>query len=180
MTRLWSWSFNEAAGIHRRKPGDANGLDDERAIASMRPPEFTGGNRRDVAPRRRARAASMRPPEFTGGNRRDVAPRRRARAASMRPPEFTGGNAGRREWRGATDYASMRPPEFTGGNPAPTGHGVPTARCFNEAAGIHRRKRHFRADRHAAGARASMRPPEFTGGNLPHPCGDITACRALQ
>ena len=36
--------FNEAAGIHRRKPDDQ--LDELVAgvVASMRPPEFTGGN----------------------------------------------------------------------------------------------------------------------------------------
>ena len=52
-----------------------------------------------------------------------------------------------------------------------------THRCFNEAAGIHRRK-------HTAGGRggdlavdASMRPPEFTGGNGPQPTpGDSYSC----
>ena len=41
----------------------------------------------------------------------------------------------------------------------------PPCACFNEAAGIHRRKR--RADRPRPGreGQASMRPPEFTGGN---------------
>ena len=38
--------------------------------ASMRPPEFTGGNRRrgEASERNALRLASMRPPEFTGGN----------------------------------------------------------------------------------------------------------------
>ena len=37
--------------------------------------------------------------------------------------------------------------------------------CFNEAAGIHRRKQ-LETGVEVAGARlASMRPPEFTGGN---------------
>ena len=66
----------------------------------------------------------------------------------MRPPEFTGGNTERLTpvsdrslpWR---IRASMRPPEFTGGNLAH--EAAVTARertsCFNEAAGIHRRKR---------------------------------------
>ena len=36
--------FNEAAGIHRRKPGRRPDGDVERLVASMRPPEFTGGN----------------------------------------------------------------------------------------------------------------------------------------
>ena len=38
--------FNEAAGIHRRKQCSRTGLHDERLPASMRPPEFTGGNPR--------------------------------------------------------------------------------------------------------------------------------------
>ena len=38
--------------------------------------------------------ASMRPPEFTGGNcPASVELAARGEAASMRPPEFTGGNA---------------------------------------------------------------------------------------
>ena len=44
-------------------------------IASMRPPEFTGGNaiRLSFLDRcRRSSNASMRPPEFTGGNVRDT------------------------------------------------------------------------------------------------------------
>ena len=38
--------------------------------------------------------------------------------------------------------ASMRPPEFTGGNPDShsAAWSVSNAECFNEAAGIHRRK----------------------------------------
>ena len=37
--------------------------------ASMRPPEFTGGNNRPMpAPSDATPHASMRPPEFTGGN----------------------------------------------------------------------------------------------------------------
>ena len=39
-------------------------------------------------------------------------------------------------------------------------------RCFNEAAGIHRRKRVCVACQYATLLRASMRPPEFTGGNF--------------
>ena len=59
----------------------------------------------------------------------------------------------------------MRPPEFTGGNPSatrPSGYGIPG---FNEAAGIHRRKRPHPPRLEGAGEGASMRPPEFTGGN---------------
>ena len=39
-------------------------------LASMRPPEFTGGNHQQEAQGgpQKASAASMRPPEFTGGN----------------------------------------------------------------------------------------------------------------
>ena len=61
----------------------------------------------------------------------------------------------------------MRPPEFTGGNLTGTFGSDEIQQGFNEAAGIHRRKR-------AAGGeltelvQASMRPPEFTGGNT-HP-----------
>ena len=183
----------------------------------MRPPEFTGGNaeveRITGTPRV---IASMRPPEFTGGNRPGVpSARRRAMRrfneaagihrrkrlrpcrgclhadASMRPPEFTGGNqAVKNGATGVARVASMRPPEFTGGNnrspDAAHGHtrsfneaaGIHRRkRCrgvrrgnvgdpgFNEAAGIHRRKRAGAAVRVPAEAIASMRPPEFTGGN---------------
>ena len=68
----------------------------------------------------------------------------------MRPPEFTGGNAGRTASRDAPPRssiaASMRPPEFTGGNNCTSRHEprtVVAGRCFNEAAGIHRRKLEF-------------------------------------
>ena len=36
--------------------------------ASMRPPEFTGGNHHAVGHYPEGYDASMRPPEFTGGN----------------------------------------------------------------------------------------------------------------
>ena len=88
--------FNEAAGIHRRKPApNSAAYAPARSWASMRPPEFTGGNAAinrflsSTAP-----SASMRPPEFTGGNvggtvlQSQLVPG----GASMRPPEFTGGN----------------------------------------------------------------------------------------
>ena len=38
------WRFNEAAGIHRRKPPTLPMRWNTVSIASMRPPEFTGGN----------------------------------------------------------------------------------------------------------------------------------------
>ena len=64
----------------------------------------------------------------------------------MRPPEFTGGNTLRKRVRVLTfsdRHASMRPPEFTGGNLHAIQVHEPPPRdphCFNEAAGIHRRK----------------------------------------
>ena len=61
--------------------------------------------------------------------------------------------------------ASMRPPEFTGGNPRPLLFLARTRTCFNEAAGIHRRKQGAAEDLRPVVLAASMRPPEFTGGN---------------
>ena len=132
----------------------------------------------------------MRPPEFTGGNGIFSSATCGNPIASMRPPEFTGGNHDGFQRSSRRTEASMRPPEFTGGNAmsACTRSTCPTR--FNEAAGIHRRKRVTRASeaehkagfneaagihrrkRHASGQscrrphRASMRPPEFTGGNF--------------
>ena len=85
----------------------------------------------------------MRPPEFTGGNSMDLRGLSRERKASMRPPEFTGGNPAAYQRRGGRRRrASMRPPEFTGGNPYNrTGRTWRARSRFNEAAGIHRRKR---------------------------------------
>ena len=87
-------------------------------IASMRPPEFTGGNAGVIALSATIEIyASMRPPEFTGGNSNHDKLMSGGRLASMRPPEFTGGNVVE---LGAEQpqqvLASMRPPEFTGGN----------------------------------------------------------------
>ena len=39
-----TFGFNEAAGIHRRKPGEDGRGAARLHRASMRPPEFTGGN----------------------------------------------------------------------------------------------------------------------------------------
>ena len=62
--------FNEAAGIHRRKRVRAARVPGVGRRASMRPPEFTGGNQRNSHGRiAHTYTASMRPPEFTGGNR---------------------------------------------------------------------------------------------------------------
>ncbi len=72
-------------------------------------------------------AASMRPPEFTGGNSPgDVRYREMVLHASMRPPEFTGGNRSVLLVQGLLHIdASMRPPEFTGGNEYLVGLGQP-------------------------------------------------------
>ena len=111
--------------------------------ASMRPPEFTGGNDGASGSHRLpVPMASMRPPEFTGGNARIGGTLRYATAvASMRPPEFTGGNRAVVGRRAQHQRASMRPPEFTGGNGSPAERARGAGRRFNEAAGIHRRKR---------------------------------------
>ena len=59
----------------------------------------------------------------------------------MRPPEFTGGNGGYLLRVADAIPASMRPPEFTGGNqPRRPRYRHRCQSCFNEAAGIHRRK----------------------------------------
>ena len=89
----------------------------------------------------------------------------------MRPPEFTGGNrtCARTRVAGSEVDASMRPPEFTGGNRVTRGTPQQLAAssvCFNEAAGIHRRKTAMAPVMPMSlRALASMRPPEFTGGN---------------
>ena len=110
--------FNEAAGIHRRKRVGVLSEAEEGRPASMRPPEFTGGN---LTLKRESKIkmdmASMRPPEFTGGNRASARHSAQEPGASMRPPEFTGGNT-------STKHAK-----------------TPHSSRFNEAAGIHRRKR---------------------------------------
>ena len=59
----------------------------------------------------------------------------------------------------------MRPPEFTGGNLRLFSYGRREYRCFNEAAGIHRRKHDTYRAAVLVNYLASMRPPEFTGGN---------------
>ena len=63
----------------------------------------------------------------------------------------------------------MRPPEFTGGNRVERAADDLAGRPgFNEAAGIHRRKRGDvleGPDGNQTSSTPSMRPPEFTGGN---------------
>ena len=87
--------FNEAAGIHRRKLRRWYYQRAGKCSASMRPPEFTGGNGLGAKYLLgQPHPASMRPPEFTGGNlMRDVLRSVFDVVASMRPPEFTGGNS---------------------------------------------------------------------------------------
>ena len=60
----------------------------------------------------------------------------------------------------------MRPPEFTGGNAVRQAARLADSFCFNEAAGIHRRKQMDPTLVRAEQKIASMRPPEFTGGNF--------------
>ena len=111
--------FNEAAGIHRRKPNKHCRLRLPLSSASMRPPEFTGGNacakvftvahslcfNEAAGIHRRKHAAHSHLPgatrvsfnEAAGIHRRKRGQRRdgianRLIVASMRPPEFTGGN----------------------------------------------------------------------------------------
>ena len=61
-------SFNEAAGIHRRKEGNELAPILMANHASMRPPEFTGGKQfAGESLQLAVEFASMRPPEFTGG-----------------------------------------------------------------------------------------------------------------
>ena len=60
----------------------------------------------------------------------------------------------------------MGPPEFTGGNLGEEPDRCRWLRCFNGAAGIHRRKQLQRLLVYGSERPASMGPPEFTGGNL--------------
>ena len=55
--------------------------------------------------RLRRHGASMRPPEFTGGNLRRRPTARGTSTASMRPPEFTGGNSKGAAFAHATNLA---------------------------------------------------------------------------
>ena len=98
----------------------------------------------------------MRPPEFTGGNgRRHQGASRGQPVTSMRPPEFTGGN-----WTEAPFSFSRAPSDFNEAagihrrkRQPGTGQGRPGQPDFNEAAGIHRRK------------------PEQAGGTARRPTG---------
>ena len=160
--------------------------------ASMRPPEFTGGNSRSRGWGRASRAASMRPPEFTGGNaripresgqrnlgfneaagihrRKPGACGRLATVCAVCFNEAAGIHRRRQSYSGRPlvlhfAVASMRPPEFTGGNPRVSALTCGSRISFNEAAGIHRRKPGRWRQHLEVTVNASMRPPEFTGGN---------------
>ena len=160
--------------------------------ASMGPPEFTGGNRRD-AHERRGRGGGFN--GAAGIHRRK--PVRKGREAPHRPGCFNGaaGIHRRKRTTDTPDSSAIRmlqwgrrnsPAETSSGwsgrsanasrlqwgrrnSPAetysPSDFAIAIRSCFNGAAGIHRRKpgsRGGRADRRHV---ASMGPPEFTGGN---------------
>ena len=136
--------FNEAAGIHPRKQVNSICKKCTSFPASMRPPEFTGGNatsHRDCAI---GWQASMRPPEFTGG--KPVESARGSVKRGLRFNEAAGIHRRKPAAQGLQQLlarpASMRPPEFTGGNMSIASRIIVAGySCFNEAAGIHRRKR---------------------------------------
>ena len=136
-------SFNEAAGIHRRKPLPASPF---RRTISLCFNEAAGIHRRKpAAGGRHERRAGSGFNEAAGIHRRkrctDLKRSGGYLLASMRPPEFTGGNVDRHPGgTGVLRPASMRPPEFTGGNCGPARRSRSTWASFNEAAGIHRRK----------------------------------------
>ena len=96
-TRCLAWAcFNEAAGIHRRKLSPPRRRLPRRApLASMRPPEFTGGNVIKLPDK--VSPTLLRFNEAAGIHRRKLEVDQRALDeeddASMRPPEFTGGNS---------------------------------------------------------------------------------------
>ena len=110
--------FNEAAGIHRRKPprrrrpppSPARGFNEAAGI-HRRKPAKGGWHASADHPRFNEAAGIHRRKRELHARLASLAP-----GASMRPPEFTGGNAM------VHDLLDPRPP------------------CFNEAAGIHRRK----------------------------------------
>ena len=84
----------------------------------------------------------------------------------MRPPEFTGGNTGTRSRCGRLTLGFN---EAAGIHRRKRRHvsitSLTPCSSFNEAAGIHRRKPADTVYKGASVIVASMRPPEFTGGN---------------
>ena len=148
--------------------------------ASMRPPEFTGGNadgKDSGSSDGKQLDASMRPPEFTGGNAPSIQSTEADRPLHWGFNEAAGIHRRKLAFEPSINpvlalrAASMRPPEFTGGNTIARAllsrRQLRQHNRFNEAAGIHRRKRTSAAtgEPSVVAPLASMRPPEFTGGN---------------
>ena len=160
----------------------------------MRPPELPGGNtRKDALDSFKMESCFN---EAAGITRRKQPYRAWAfsgrSSASMRPPELPGGNLAATVDVPHHHLASMRPPELPGGNKSRARYRpARLSICFNEAAGITRRKRAARRGssrrgnsgfNEAAGItrrkrmvtvrfdgdplNASMRPPELPGGNF--------------
>ena len=99
----------------------------------------------------------------------------------MRPPEFTGGNIGIRNQLRQGAYCFNEAAGIHRRKPASAGlRGGARGGCFNEAAGIHRRKQEYQRRRPRRGVCASMRPPEFTGGNKNISAADRDVVCALQ
>ena len=115
--RMVTPRFNEAAGIHRRKPELGLTIQDGGTQASMRPPEFTGGNSRP--PRTRCHHG----PSFN-------------EAAGIHRRKLEGNvvaTGGPERFNEAAGIHRRKPTPCV---PC----GAMTQACFNEAAGIHRRK----------------------------------------
>ena len=108
--------FNEAAGIHRRKRVRIATAHEPTHCASMRPPEFTGGNHATAAWRR---SAPARFNEAAGIHRRK--PMRQV----IPQTESESFNEAAGIYRRKLSF---------------DGQAVSRLSCFNEAAGIHRRK----------------------------------------
>ena len=189
---LNSLSFNGAAGIHRRKltrqlssacqqdllqwgrrnsPAETSVESARRLhalVASMGPPEFTGGNPRN-SPRSTGWVKGLQWGRRNSPAETQLFARTKQPAlcqASMGPPEFTGGNGRvRRQRQPGGRRASMGPPEFTGGNVFMPG----LAQAVVDLLQWGRRNSPAETSAGAAGWTlvevASMGPPEFTGGN---------------
>ena len=116
--------FNEAAGIHRRKPPASLAMGTPgRALASMRPPEFTGGNHASGRVLSVA-AVDRRFNEAAGIHRRKRRDSGRTLITKARPGRFNEAAGIHRRKLAARTSDGVRPQE----------------KHFNEAAGIHRRK----------------------------------------
>ena len=150
--------FNEAAGIHRRKPTGGSGTPNPVFLASMRPPEFTGGNHRKYTI---PVVASTSFNEAAGIHRRKPCTRRRVATFTLSGFNEAAGIHRRKQIRSTRSSSNPRI-------------------SFNEAAGIHRRKPAAAAPQPDPDATASMRPPEFTGGNAPRESKPPPPGSALQ